>query len=63
MIKPQFVLIHGGSATSGYYDLLRPHLKFPSMAVDLPGRGSKNADINEICIGDWVNSVVEDRRH
>jgi len=55
-----FVLIHGGSFTARYWDRLIPLLSFPALAVDLPGRGSKPADLARITIGDWVDSVVED---
>jgi pimeloyl-ACP methyl ester carboxylesterase len=57
---PAFVLIHGGSFTSHYWDRLVPLLNFPAFAVDLPGRGSKPADLSRIKINDWVDSVVKD---
>ncbi len=60
MSDPAFVLIHGGSFTSHYWDRLIPLLNFPTFAVDLPGRGSKPADLTKVTIGIWVDSVVED---
>jgi len=60
MPNPAFVLIHGGSFTSHYWDRLIPLLSLPALAVDLPGRGLKPADLARITIRDWVNSVVED---
>jgi len=57
---PQFVLVHGGSVTAGYFDLLQPLLKHPALAVNLPGRADKPADINRVTISDWVESVVGD---
>ncbi len=60
MTDPVFVLIHGGSFTARYWDRLIPLLSFPAFAVDLPGRGSKPANLTGITIGDWVDSVVED---
>jgi pimeloyl-ACP methyl ester carboxylesterase len=60
MSDPAFVLIHGGSFTSHYWDRLIPLLNFPTFAVDLPGRGSKPADLTKVTIGVWVDSVVGD---
>jgi pimeloyl-ACP methyl ester carboxylesterase len=60
MSQPVFVLIHGGSFTLHYWDRLIPFLNFTTFAVDLPGRGSKPADLSRITIKDWVDSVVED---
>lgn len=57
---PSFVLIHGGSFTAGYFDRLTPLLAFESLAVDLPGRGSRPAAIGEVVTQDWVDSVVTD---
>jgi len=59
---PQFVLVHGGSVTAGYFDLLRPLLNHASLAVNLPGRADRPADINRVTISDWVESVVADIR-
>ena len=58
--QPAFVLIHGGSMTARYWDLVLPLLESPALAVDLPGRGSRPADVNDIRIADWVDAVVED---
>lgn len=55
-----FVLIHGGSFNSRYWDLVIPLLNGETLAVDLPGRRSKPADINAVCIKNWVDSVIED---
>ena len=53
-----FVLIHGGSFNSRYWDLVIPLLNGETLAVDLPGRRSKPANINTVCIQDWVSSVA-----
>jgi pimeloyl-ACP methyl ester carboxylesterase len=54
------VLVHGGTLTSTMWDLVRSQLATPSIAVDLPGRRYKPADLAEVTIGDWVTSVVTD---
>jgi pimeloyl-ACP methyl ester carboxylesterase len=54
------VLVHGGTLTSTMWDPVRSRLAAPSMAVDLPGRRYKPADLAEVTIGDWVGSVVAD---
>jgi pimeloyl-ACP methyl ester carboxylesterase len=57
---PVAVLVHGGTLTSTMWDPVRSHLASPSIAVDLPGRRYKPADLAEVTIGDWVTSVVTD---
>jgi pimeloyl-ACP methyl ester carboxylesterase len=42
------------------WDPVRSQLATPSIAVDLPGRRYKPADLAEVTILDWVNSVVVD---
>jgi pimeloyl-ACP methyl ester carboxylesterase len=54
------VLVHGGTFTSTMWDPVRSELSSPSLAVDLPGRRYKPADLGEVTIGDWVASVVAD---
>jgi pimeloyl-ACP methyl ester carboxylesterase len=54
------VLVHGGTLTSTMWDPVRSRLASPSLAVDLPGRRYKPADLAEVTIGDWVSSVVTD---
>jgi pimeloyl-ACP methyl ester carboxylesterase len=54
------VLLHGGTLTSTMWDPVRSQLASPSIAVDLPGRRYKPADLAEVTIGDWVASVVKD---
>ncbi len=60
MGNPSFALIHGGSATARYWDRLVPLLRAPYLAIDLPGRGGRPADLNGISISDWVKSAVRD---
>jgi pimeloyl-ACP methyl ester carboxylesterase len=54
------VLVHGGTLTSTMWDPVRCAMASPSLAVDLPGRRYKPADLAEVTIGDWVSSVVTD---
>jgi pimeloyl-ACP methyl ester carboxylesterase len=54
------VLVHGGTLTSTMWDPVRCAMASPSLAVDLPGRRYKPADLAEVTIGDWVTSVVTD---
>ncbi|HEY1446082.1 MAG TPA: alpha/beta hydrolase [Acidimicrobiales bacterium] len=54
------VLLHGGTLTSTMWDPVRSQMAAPSIAVDLPGRRYRPADLAEVTIGDWVSSVVAD---
>lgn len=54
------VLVHGGTLTSTMWDPVRAAMASPSVAVDLPGRRYKPADLGEVTIADWVASVVAD---
>jgi pimeloyl-ACP methyl ester carboxylesterase len=60
MSGPAFVLIHGGAMSGAYWDLLVPHLRHPALAIDLPGRAGKPADLMELTVEDCVRSVVAD---
>jgi pimeloyl-ACP methyl ester carboxylesterase len=53
-------MIHGGGTTGRFWDRLVPLLDRPSLAVDLPGRGSKPADLGSLTVADEVESVVAD---
>ena len=54
------VLVHGGTFSSVMWDGVVEHLTTPSLAVDLPGRRYKPADLGTVTTADWVRSVVED---
>jgi pimeloyl-ACP methyl ester carboxylesterase len=55
-----FVLVHGGSFGASCWEPLLPHLPSSTVAVDLPGRGSRPRPLAGITIADFVEAVVED---
>jgi pimeloyl-ACP methyl ester carboxylesterase len=55
-----FVLVHGGYAGAWAWDDLRPLLVLPSLAVDLPGHGSRPGNLATLTIADCVNSIVSE---
>src|SRR3954471_3281982 len=57
---PMLVLVHGGSVTSRAWDPVLPHLRTTAVAVDLPGRRYRPADLGEVRRADWERSVAED---
>jgi len=54
------VLIHGGGTTARFWDRLVPHLEGDVVAVDLPGRVDRPADLATLSVDDEVASVVAD---
>lgn len=54
------VLVHGGGLGKECWDPMLPHLEGPVLAVDLPGRGTRPADLSSVTIGDFVDAVVDD---
>ena len=65
MPLPGLVLVHGGAHAADCWDLTVEELRrqapdLPVLAVDLPGRAGKPADLASVSIGDCVESVVAD---
>ena len=65
MALPDLVLVHGGAHAADCWELTvaelarqEPELKV--LAVDLPGRGGRPADLSTVTIADWVDSAVAD---
>jgi pimeloyl-ACP methyl ester carboxylesterase len=54
------VLVHGGTLTSTMWDPVIERLATPAVAVDLPGRRYRPADLSKVTRADWVAAVVED---
>lgn len=57
-----FVLVHGGGTTSRFWDRLVPFLDGPVLAVDLPGRAGKPADLAALTVDEEAASVAADIR-
>lgn len=55
-----YVLVHGGGSTARFWDRLLPLLDRPALAVDLPGRAGKPADLATLSVDQEVASVVAD---
>jgi pimeloyl-ACP methyl ester carboxylesterase len=54
-----FVFVHGGWLGPWCWDELRSELRFPSAAVELPGRrGTSRDDLLEITLDDWIGSAT-----
>jgi pimeloyl-ACP methyl ester carboxylesterase len=60
MAAGSIVLVHGGGTTARFWDRLLPCLDRPALAVDLPGRAAKPADLGTLTVADEVASVVAD---
>lgn len=53
------VLVHGSNLSALCWDPVVDHLDAATVAVDLPGRGCRPADILGVALGDCVEAVVE----
>jgi pimeloyl-ACP methyl ester carboxylesterase len=54
------ILVHGGLHASSCWEFLLPLLDEPARAVDLPGRGSRPADLSRIALADCVAAVIDE---
>jgi pimeloyl-ACP methyl ester carboxylesterase len=59
-VRATYLLVHGGGSTARFWDRLVPHLDGPALAVDLPGRRDKPADLATITVEQEVASVLGD---
>lgn len=55
-----FVLIHGGAHGAWCWERMLPYLDARGVALDLPGRGRRPADLETLSVADWVDAVIED---
>jgi pimeloyl-ACP methyl ester carboxylesterase len=55
-----YLLVHGGGSTARFWDRLVAHLDRDALAVDLPGRNGKPADLATLSVADEVASVLAD---
>lgn len=54
------VLIHGGGFDSRCWDLLMPRLNTPAVAVDLPGRGRRQAAPESVTFAGCAEAILEE---
>ena len=54
------MLVHGGGATAKSWERLIPHLKYPVLAVDLPGRGRRARPMSAVTLSDFVAESAAD---
>jgi pimeloyl-ACP methyl ester carboxylesterase len=57
------LLVHGGFHSAECWDPVLPHLSKPTVAVDLPGRRARPADLTTVTLQDCVASVIEAADH
>jgi pimeloyl-ACP methyl ester carboxylesterase len=65
MASPGLVLVHGGAHAADCWELTVAELarqapELRVLAVDLPGRGGRPADLATVTVADWVKSAVAD---
>jgi pimeloyl-ACP methyl ester carboxylesterase len=56
------ILVHGGATSGRQWDLVTDLLRAPSHAVDLPGRGTRPADIATVTFDEACDSVAADAK-
>ena len=54
------LLVHGGGTTAHHWDLTLERLSTPALAVNLPGRLDRPADLTTVTLEDAVGSVADD---
>lgn len=54
------VLVHGAGHTAAVWQRTQQAMATPSLAFDLPGRGSRPADLSRVSVHDAAESLVQD---
>lgn len=57
---PTYVLIHGANYGGSSWRFVTPHLDGPAVVVDLPGRGSRPAELSTVSFDDFVDAAAGD---
>ncbi len=52
------ILVHGSNLSAACWDRVVGHLSTPAVAVDLPGRGGRPADVTAVTLDDCVRAVI-----
>jgi pimeloyl-ACP methyl ester carboxylesterase len=60
MAPDGIILVHGGLHTAACWGPVLPLLDLPVRAVDLPGRGSRPADVSLVGLDDCVAAVIDE---
>jgi len=55
-----FVFVHGGAHGAWCWSPLLPHLEAPALAIDLPGRGKRPADLATATCDSFADSAAAD---
>lgn len=56
------VLVHGAGHTSRVWRATQAAMAWPSIAVDLPGRGARPADITRVTVDQAADAIADDVR-
>ena len=62
MAGPIAVLVHGAGHTADVWDDTRAAMRHRSIAIDLPGRGTRPGDITTVTVADAADAVAADVR-
>jgi pimeloyl-ACP methyl ester carboxylesterase len=57
------VLVHGANHTAACWDTVLVYLVAPAVAVDLPGRSSRPAEVTAVTLDDAVHAVIDSADH
>ena len=54
------VLLHGGGTSARQWDLVTGRMAAPALALDVPGRGDRPADVEQLTLPQAVDSLAAD---